>query len=152
MVEQDTVIKRVLIISDAAQRENSTTKQIPNDRVSAAFSDVESQGQFQTYIQEASPSIAEFQAFYTSKPTYCSGVELQQSDMMHKLKQSVSKDRYCELCGKYWQTTAHLRRHMRVHTGEKPFKCMLCEKSFRQKSHLASHMQVHLKFDMSAKG
>uniref|UniRef100_A0A8C6NWD5 C2H2-type domain-containing protein n=1 Tax=Nothobranchius furzeri TaxID=105023 RepID=A0A8C6NWD5_NOTFU len=38
---------------------------------------------------------------------------------------------------------AHLNRHMKVHTGHKPFACDLCEERFSEKTRLISHMKVH---------
>ena len=47
----------------------------------------------------------------------------------------------CNICGKFYQSAAVLRQHLRIHTGEKPFKCNICDKKFNQKSNLKTHIK-----------
>ncbi len=49
----------------------------------------------------------------------------------------------CKVCNKGFARRDHLDRHMRVHTGEKPFKCDICYKSFTDSSYLNRHTTTH---------
>ncbi|XP_072013955.1 zinc finger protein 236-like [Amphiura filiformis] len=49
----------------------------------------------------------------------------------------------CTHCGKSFQKPSQLVRHVRVHTGERPYKCPQCEKAFNQKGALQIHLSKH---------
>ncbi|GMR30615.1 hypothetical protein PMAYCL1PPCAC_00810, partial [Pristionchus mayeri] len=50
----------------------------------------------------------------------------------------------CTECGNKFVKKCHLRDHMRIHSGEKPFSCPCCKMSFREKSALKKHISgVH---------
>ncbi|XP_069140060.1 zinc finger protein 782-like [Argopecten irradians] len=52
---------------------------------------------------------------------------------------------YCAMCKRSCPTASCLQAHMRVHTGEKPFKCKYCDRSFSQKGNLKVHEWIHTK-------
>lgn len=49
----------------------------------------------------------------------------------------------CHVCGKHFGKPSQLQRHLRIHTGERPFVCSVCERAFNQKNALTIHMCMH---------
>ena len=51
----------------------------------------------------------------------------------------------CDICQKAFVENSKLRRHMLVHTGERPFKCEWpgCGKKFSLDFNLKTHMRIH---------
>uniref|UniRef100_A0A3Q4HCB5 C2H2-type domain-containing protein n=1 Tax=Neolamprologus brichardi TaxID=32507 RepID=A0A3Q4HCB5_NEOBR len=58
----------------------------------------------------------------------------------------VTKSLKCNVCGKVFKPFSDplaFKRHMAVHSGEKPYSCKTCGKGFTKNSTLLGHMRVH---------
>ncbi|XP_052231983.1 zinc finger protein 236-like isoform X2 [Dreissena polymorpha] len=89
----------------------------------------------------------------TCSAQYYSRQELKEHTKQHlKIKLSLSHKTYkknvdrtgyshkCQHCNKVFQKPSQLTRHVRVHTGDRPFKCHICSKAFNQKGALQLHI------------
>lgn len=54
-----------------------------------------------------------------------------------------SRKSVCPICAKSFRCQAHLDRHKRIHTGQRPFVCNICRMSFNQQEILLKHVERH---------
>ncbi|XP_059390978.1 ras-responsive element-binding protein 1-like isoform X1 [Carassius carassius] len=55
------------------------------------------------------------------------------------------RKKVCGICSKRFWSLQDLTRHMRSHTGERPYKCQTCERTFTLKHSLVRHQRIHQK-------
>ena len=70
----------------------------------------------------------------------------------HVRKHSGDKPFHCQFCDRYFSRSDHLITHIRTHTGEKPFGCVHpnCGKRFARSDELSRHNKVHIRQEMIA--
>uniref|UniRef100_A0A673U606 C2H2-type domain-containing protein n=1 Tax=Suricata suricatta TaxID=37032 RepID=A0A673U606_SURSU len=49
----------------------------------------------------------------------------------------------CDVCGKAFRYHSYLARHVRTHTGKRPYRCPECRRAFEDMSGLQKHVRTH---------
>lgn len=47
----------------------------------------------------------------------------------------------CTYCGRKLRSSDALKKHIRIHTGDRPYTCNMCEKTFTQSSGMYAHLR-----------
>lgn len=106
--------------------------------VSSVIDTANSQG-FKKYLKGAN-----FSDLHSSSEKIASGSESEMDESKLGRRVSMEKNReslICEYCDRPFPWISALNRHLRTHTGHKPYSCLECPITFSTKSNLDRHIK-----------
>lgn len=71
------------------------------------------------------------------------GIFMLLDDVQTQTSAGAVEKKYCKLCDNSFTTKENIKRHMRIHHGEKLFSCDGCEKVFKMKAAYDKHLGKH---------
>lgn len=91
------------------------------------------------------------QACKICQKTFANVYRLQRHMISHDESTDLRKFK-CPECGKAFKFKHHLKEHIRIHSGEKPFECQNCSKRFSHSGSYSSHMTSKKCWAVNIKG
>ncbi|KAG5896086.1 hypothetical protein JTB14_006875 [Gonioctena quinquepunctata] len=98
-------------------------------------------GHFQYHVKTHQP---DYQGFEKQCEKCCTVFKSEGGYRAH-MKRHEGLSYVCDVCGKNVTSVESLKRHIRTHTGERPYKCEECGKNFKTAQYLVTHKRVHTK-------